>query len=49
MAVIGNEEAEEPNKFEVRVAAGETCYKILKPVKDGEGTGIQMSYSFQFE
>lgn len=45
LAIFGNEEAEDKNKFEVRIPAGESSHQILKKIKDGEGTAIQMTYS----
>lgn len=42
-------EGKRANKFTLEVAPGEKAWKILKPIKEGEGTSIGMSYSYQFE
>jgi len=37
------------NKFDLEVPPGEKAWKIFKPIKEGAGTSIGMSYSYQFE
>lgn len=33
-------------EFTIELAAGKSAYKLLKPIVEGEGTGIQMRYEF---
>lgn len=40
-------EPEGTTEFSAEIPSGGTCLKILKPVVEGEGTSIGMSYSFK--
>lgn len=39
-------EPEGSSSFEFLLAPGKTCYKLLKPIIEGEATAIQMRYEF---
>jgi len=39
-------EPEGSQTFEIKVPAGKSTYKLLKPIVEGESTGIQMRYEF---
>jgi len=41
-------EPDDCNEFTVELPPGQCGYKILKPIEEGEATGIQMRYEFSF-
>ena len=40
------DEPEGTTKFTIKLGPRENCYKMLKPIDEGEQTSIQMSYEF---
>jgi len=46
--IVGEEDAG-ADSFNINLAPGASCFKMLKPIEVGQQTGIQMRYEFAFQ